>query len=253
MVKLRPFSRMWQLEREVSGHPRLVPLIGYSFDGPWMFLVAEFMPNDSLGNHLFKATKRKTMEWSMRLRVAYYIAEALEYCINEGRALYFDLNPNKVLFDEAGNPCLSCFGLVKNHRDARCYSTNIAYRPPLSTVGLITCESMIYSFGLLLRDLLTGKQISEEQALDISLGKKLPMLLDPRLMGKYPRNQSSDVVLLAEHCMQYDPGNRPTIQEVVAALAQVLSDDVGPSPTIKGDSKKPIKFSCFPSGRKRDN
>lgn len=104
------------------GHPRLVPLIGYSFNGPWMFLVAEFMPNDSLGNHLFKATKRKTMEWSMRLRVAYYIAEALEYCINEGRALYFDLNPNKVLFDEAGNPCLSCFGLVKNHRDARCYS-----------------------------------------------------------------------------------------------------------------------------------
>lgn len=40
------------------------------------------------------------MEWSMRLRVARYIAEGLEYCCNEGQALYHDLTPYKVLFDE---------------------------------------------------------------------------------------------------------------------------------------------------------
>ena len=36
----------------------------------------------------------------MRLRVACYIAEVFEYCSNEGQALYYDLNPYKVLFDK---------------------------------------------------------------------------------------------------------------------------------------------------------
>lgn len=48
---------------------------------------------------VFAATN-KTLEWSMRVRVASYVAEALEYCINEGQALYFDLNSYKVLFNE---------------------------------------------------------------------------------------------------------------------------------------------------------
>lgn len=44
--------------------------------------------------------ERQTIEWAMRLRVALYIAEALEYCSNEGRPLYHDLNAYRVLFDE---------------------------------------------------------------------------------------------------------------------------------------------------------
>lgn len=40
------------------------------------------------------------MEWAMRLRVALYVAEALEYCRQSGRTLYHDLNAYRVLFDE---------------------------------------------------------------------------------------------------------------------------------------------------------
>lgn len=36
----------------------------------------------------------------MRLRVALYIAEALDYCSAKGRPLYHDLNAYRVLFDE---------------------------------------------------------------------------------------------------------------------------------------------------------
>lgn len=46
------------------------------------------------------AGERQTIEWAMRLRVALYIAEALEYCSNEGHQLYHDLNAYRVLFDE---------------------------------------------------------------------------------------------------------------------------------------------------------
>lgn len=39
------------------------------------------------------------MKWAMRLRVALYIAQALEYCTGKGRALYHDLNAYRIVFD----------------------------------------------------------------------------------------------------------------------------------------------------------
>lgn len=44
--------------------------------------------------------ENQTIEWPMRLRVAFHIAEALDYCSNEGRQLYHDLNAYRILFDE---------------------------------------------------------------------------------------------------------------------------------------------------------
>ncbi|RWV91603.1 hypothetical protein GW17_00046101 [Ensete ventricosum] len=44
--------------------------------------------------------ENQSIEWAMRLRIAFCIAEALEYCSNEGWPLYHDLNAYRVLFDE---------------------------------------------------------------------------------------------------------------------------------------------------------
>lgn len=44
--------------------------------------------------------ENQTIEWAMRLRVAFYISEALDYCNSEGHPLYHDLNAYRVLFDE---------------------------------------------------------------------------------------------------------------------------------------------------------
>ncbi|KAM0942292.1 hypothetical protein DsansV1_C15g0136711 [Dioscorea sansibarensis] len=49
---------------------------------------------------LFACFQNQNMEWAKHLRAACYIAEALEYCSNEGRAAYHDLNPYRVLFDK---------------------------------------------------------------------------------------------------------------------------------------------------------
>ncbi|XP_039136824.1 serine/threonine-protein kinase BSK1-like [Dioscorea cayenensis subsp. rotundata] len=226
-------------------HRRLVNLIGYCCDDDERLLVAEFMPNDSLATYLSNPKKR-TMEWSMRLRVARYIAEALEYCINEAQTLYFDLNPNKVLFDEADNPCLSCFGLAKNHMRRRCYRTNISYTPPecitridrslpeIHVVGMIIPESMIYSFGIMLRDLLSGKQILGIEAVRLILGKKIPIILDSRLNGEYSIEEETALVKLAHQCLEQSPTSRPTITDVIATFAQIQSNNAGPSNSMPG-------------------
>ncbi|WJX67536.1 Serine/threonine-protein kinase bsk8 [Trifolium repens] len=81
------------------------------------------------------------MKWAMRLRVALHLAQALEYCTSKGRALYHDLNAYIVLFDDDFNPKLSCFGLMKNSRDGKSYSTNLAFTPPeYLRTGLVQAE-----------------------------------------------------------------------------------------------------------------
>lgn len=108
---------------------RMANLLGYCFEGGERLLVTEFMPNETLAKHLFHCNKKRPliicllmvflvfvlvfayhfhylpgetqpMRWAMRLRAVFYISEALEYCSNNGRTLYHDLNSYRVLFDE---------------------------------------------------------------------------------------------------------------------------------------------------------
>ncbi|KAL5081032.1 hypothetical protein RYX36_009453, partial [Vicia faba] len=139
LVAVKRFSKQsWpdaqQFLAEAAGvgkvrHKRLVNLIGCCAEGDERLLVAEYMPNDTLSKHLFHWDKQP-LPWEMRLRVAYHVAQALDHCSMENRKIYHDLNAYRILFDEDGDPRLSSFGLMKNSRDGKSYSTNLAYTPP---------------------------------------------------------------------------------------------------------------------------
>ncbi|KAL5791313.1 hypothetical protein ACOSQ2_006201 [Xanthoceras sorbifolium] len=228
-IAVKKFTKMaWpdpkQFAEEAGGvgklrHKRLANLIGYCCDGDERLLVAEFMPNDTLAKHLFHWEKQ-TIEWAMRLRVAFYIAEALDYCHTEDHSLYHDLNAYRVLFDEDGDPRLSCFGLMKNSRDGKSFSTNLAYTPPeYLKNGRVTPESVIYSFGTVLLDLLSGKHIPPSHALDMIRGKNIILLMDSHLEGKFSTEEATVVVGLASQSLQYEPRERPSTKDLVAMLA----------------------------------
>ncbi|KAL2476934.1 putative serine/threonine-protein kinase [Forsythia ovata] len=198
---------------------RLANLIGYCCDADERLLIAEYMPNNNLAKHLFH-WESQTIEWAMRLRVALYTAEALEYCGSEGIPLYHDLNAYRVLFDEDGDPRLSCFGLMKNSRDGKSYSTNLAYTPPeYLKNGRVTQESVIYSFGTVLLDLLSGKHIPPSHALDMIRGKNIILLTDSHLEGKFSMEEATVVVNLASQCLQYEPRERPNVKDLVTTLS----------------------------------
>ncbi|GMH16335.1 hypothetical protein Nepgr_018176 [Nepenthes gracilis] len=228
-------------------HQRLANLIGYCCDGEERLLVAEYMPNDTLAKHLFH-WENQTIEWAMRLRVALYIAEALDYCNSEGRPLYHDLNAYRVLFDENGDPRLSCFGLMKNSRDGKSYSTNLAYTPPeYLRNGRVTPESVVYSFGTILLDLLSGKHIPPSHALDMIRGKNNILLMDSHLEGKFSTEEATAVVNLASRCLQYEPRERPSTKDVVLVLAPLNTKPDIPSHVMLGISKQ----EELPSSRQR--
>ncbi|PWZ07512.1 putative serine/threonine-protein kinase [Zea mays] len=246
-IAVKKFAKMaWpdpkQFAEEAKGvgklrHRRLANLIGYCCDGEERLLVAEFMPNDTLAKHLFH-WENQTIEWAMRLRVAYYIAEALEYCSTEGRPLYHDLNAYRVLFDENGDPRLSCFGLMKNSRDGKSYSTNLAYTPPeYLRNGRVTSESVIFSFGTILLDLLSGKRIPPSRALDMIKGNNIQVLMDSHLEGNYSTEEATTLVDLASQCLQYEPRDRPNTKKLVSVLEPLQIKSEVPSYEMLGIPK----------------
>ncbi|KAK8718333.1 hypothetical protein V6N13_045570 [Hibiscus sabdariffa] len=232
-----PDSRQFMEEARSVGqlrNNRLANLLGCCCEGDERLLVAEYMPNETLAKHLFH-WESQPMKWAMRLRVVLYLAQALEYCTNRGRELYHDLNAYRVLFDEDGNPRLSTFGLMKNSRDGKSYSTNLAFTPPeYLRTGRVTSESVIYSFGTLLLDLLSGKHIPPSHALDLIRDRNLQMLTDSCLEGQFSDNDGTELVRLASRCLQYEPRERPNPKSLVAALTPLQKETEVPSHVLMG-------------------
>ncbi|XP_075508572.1 serine/threonine-protein kinase BSK7-like [Primulina tabacum] len=232
-----PDSRQFLEEARAVGqlrNNRMANLLGCCAEGDERLLVAEFMPNETLAKHLFH-WEAQPMKWAMRLRVALYLAQALEYCTSKGRALYHDLNAYRIVFDDDGNPRLSCFGLMKNSRDGKSYSTNLAFTPPeYLRTGRVTPESVTYSFGTLLLDLLSGKHIPPSHALDLIKDRNFQMLTDSCLEGELSNDDGTELVRLASRCLLYEPRERPNPKSLVAALVPLQKDTEVPSHVLMG-------------------
>ncbi|KAL0647004.1 hypothetical protein Bca4012_045295 [Brassica carinata] len=200
---------------------RLANLIGFCCEGDERLLVAEFMPFETLSKHLFHWDSQP-MKWAMRVRVALYLAQALEYCSSKGRALYHDLNAYRILFDQ-------------NSRDGKSYSTNLAFTPPeYLRTGRVIPESVVYSFGTLLLDLLSGKHIPPSHALDLIRGKNFLMLMDSALDGHFSNDDGTDLVRLASRCLQYEARERPNVKSLVTSLAPLQKETDVPSYVLMG-------------------
>uniref|UniRef100_A0A1J3CHJ5 Serine/threonine-protein kinase BSK n=1 Tax=Noccaea caerulescens TaxID=107243 RepID=A0A1J3CHJ5_NOCCA len=243
-IAIKRFSRMaWPDPRQFLEEARCVgqlrskrmaTLLGCCCQGCDRLLVAEFMPNETLAKHLFH-WETQPMKWAMRLRVLLYLSEALEYCSNQGHTLYHDLNAYRVLFDQECNPRLSSFGLMKNSQHAKSYTTNLAFTPPeYLRTGRITAESVIYSFGTLLLDLLTGKHIPPSHALDLIRDRNLQTLIDSCLEGQISDRGVTELVRLASHCLEYEARERPNIKTLVTALISLQRDTEVPSHVLMG-------------------
>ncbi|XP_047321406.1 serine/threonine-protein kinase BSK2 [Impatiens glandulifera] len=221
-------------------HKRLVNLIGCCAEGDERLLVAEYMPHDTLSKHLFHWDKQP-LPWEMRVRVAHYIAQALDHCNAENRKIYHDLNAYRVLFDEDGDPRLSSFGLMKNSRDGKSYSTNLAYTPPeFLRTGRVIPESVVYSYGTVLLDLLSGKHIPPSHALDLIRGKNVLLLMDSSLEGHYIDEDATALVELASKCLQYEGRDRPDMKYLLKVVAPLQKQKEVASHTLMGLTKSPV-------------
>ncbi|KAG2310338.1 hypothetical protein Bca52824_021895 [Brassica carinata] len=166
--------------------------------------------------------EKRPMKWETRLKVALHTAKALEYCNDKGINLYHDLNPYRILFDKVGSPKLSCFGLMKSSHKGKNHSTNLAFAPPeYLRLGTLIPESVTYSFGTLLLDLMSGRHIPPNHALDLFQGKNYLVLMDSALDGQFSDEDRTELMHIASRCLKTEPGERPSMRFLMATFSRL--------------------------------
>ncbi|KAG0466562.1 hypothetical protein HPP92_018142 [Vanilla planifolia] len=148
-------------------HPNLVKLIGYCLEDDHRLLVYEFMPRGSLENHLFRRSSCfQPLSWNIRMKVALGAARGLAFLhCAETRVIYRDFKTSNVLLDSDYNAKLSDFGLAKDgptgdksHVSTRVMGTYGYAAPEYLATGHLTAKSDIYSFGVVLLEMLSGRR-----------------------------------------------------------------------------------------------
>ncbi|KAL6566635.1 putative serine/threonine-protein kinase pbl5 [Orobanche minor] len=239
------------LTLSMAKHPNLVKLIGYCAEGDQRLLVYEYMPLGSLEDHLHgPRPNRKTLDWNTRMKIAAGAARGLEYLHDKMTKpiIYRDLKCSNILLGEDYHPKLSDFGLAKvgpsgdeTHVSTRVMGTYGYCAPDYAMTGQLTFKSDIYSFGVVLLEIITGRRAidSRRNGSEINLvawakplfkdRKKFHQMADPALEGRYPVRGLYQALAIAAMCVQEQPNMRPLIADVVTALDFLASQKYDPN------------------------
>ncbi|CAK9147699.1 unnamed protein product [Ilex paraguariensis] len=257
-------------------HPNLVKLIGYCLEDEHRMLVYEFMPKGSLENHLFRRSSYfQPLSWSLRMKVALGAAKGLAYLHSpEAKVIYRDFKSSNILLDSNYNAKLSDFGLAKDgptdgksHVSTRVMGTYGYAAPEYMATGHLTAKSDIYSFGVVLLEMLSGRRVidknrppGEEKLIEwakryLTSKRKILYVMDARIEGQYSLAGALKAATLAVKCLSIEPKYRPNMDEVVKTLEQLQdSKDTGSTKSevlrmnqrIRADESSNDKAASYP-------
>ncbi|CAL1367367.1 unnamed protein product [Linum trigynum] len=226
-------------------HRHLVSLLGYAIGGCERLLVYEYMSQGALSRHLFQWKKFNLdpLSWTRRLSIALDVARGMEYLHSMARETFIhrDLKSSNILLGEDFRAKVSDFGLVKLARNGHdSVATKLAgtfgyLAPEYAVTGKITTKSDVFSYGVVLMELLTGlTALNEERAEETrylpdwfrhirSDRDKMMNAIDPSLEKTEETIESIAIVVeLAGHCTAREPSQRPDMSHAVNVLAPLV-------------------------------
>ncbi|XP_022731782.1 receptor-like serine/threonine-protein kinase NCRK isoform X3 [Durio zibethinus] len=232
-------------------HCHVVPLLGYcsEFSGKHAerLLVFEYMPNGNLRDCL-NGILGENMTWETRVAIAIGAARGLEYLHEAAapRILHRDVKSTNILLDKNWRAKITDLGMAKRLRadglpscsssPPRMQGTFGYFAPEYAIVGKASLMSDVFSFGVVLLELITGRQPihksnNKQESLVIWATPRLQdskrvtsELPDPRLKGNFPDEEMQIMAYLAKECLLLDPDARPTMSEVVQILSTIAPD-----------------------------
>ncbi|XP_030464653.1 proline-rich receptor-like protein kinase PERK1 isoform X2 [Syzygium oleosum] len=241
-------EREFQAEVEIISrihHRHLVTLVGYCISGAQRILVYEFVPNNTLEFHLH-GKDRPTMAWPMRMKIALGSARGLAYLHEDCSPKIFhrDIKASNILLDFNFEAKVADFGLAKSafdtdtHISTRVMGTFGYLAPEYASSGKLTEKSDVFSFGVVLLELITGRRPVDKtrpfvedsmvdwarplltQALEDG---KFDAIVDPKLHKDYDSEEMSRMIACAAACVRHSARHRPRMTQVVRALEGNLS------------------------------
>ncbi|KHN20203.1 probable serine/threonine-protein kinase PBL7 [Glycine soja] len=223
--------------------PHSVELLGYCADQHHRLLIFEYMPNGTLHYHLHTLNDQtRPLDWWARMRIALDCARALEFLHEHAVSpvIHRDFKSNNVLLDQNLRAKVSDFGLPKMGSDKRNgqVSTRMlgttGYLAPEYAMGKLTTKSDVYSYGVVLLELLTGRvpvDIKRAPGEHVLVSWALPRLtnrekviemVDPALRGQYSKKDLIQIAAIAAMCIQPEADYRPLMTDVVQSLIPLV-------------------------------
>ncbi|RWR76645.1 putative serine/threonine-protein kinase PBL7 [Cinnamomum micranthum f. kanehirae] len=241
--------------------PYMVELLGYCADQNHRLLVVECMANGNLQHHLHPSSspkKYQPLDWGTRLRIALDCARALEFLHEKSvpPVIHGDFKSSNVLLGHNYRAKVSDFGLAKvgsnkinGQITARVVGTTGYVAPEYAFKGRMTTKSDVYSYGVVLLELLTGRvpiDVNRPPGEHVLVSWALPRLtnsekvaemVDPALQGQYSKKELIQIAAIAAVCVQSEADYRPLMTDVVQSLIPLVKSLTTSCPTTPSKLK----------------
>ncbi|KAM0009262.1 putative protein kinase RLK-Pelle-DLSV family [Helianthus debilis subsp. tardiflorus] len=219
-------------------HINLVRIQGYCITGEEKMLLYEYLPNRSLDKFIFDPTLSASLDWKMRFSIIMGIARGLNYLHHDSRLriIHRDLKTSNILLDEEMNPKISDFGLARivKGKDMEAVTNKVVgtfgyMSPEYARKGKFSIKSDVFSFGVVLLEILSGKRNTgfyQSQKSTSLLGHAWNLwiedrpfeLLDQILVNSCDSSEVLKCINVGLLCVQGDPDDRPTMTNAVMML-----------------------------------